>query len=69
MLRLLLLALGGWAAWRYRDRIKESVTQLPQVQAKAQDAFGEATTKIKEGLQAPVTSRPSAVGRGGHAEG
>jgi hypothetical protein len=27
MIRLLLVALGGWVAWHYRDRIKELVKE------------------------------------------
>lgn len=60
MIRLLLVALGGWAAWRYRSHIKQYVNQLPQVQRRAAEVRGEGTEKIKEGLQAaPDMARPS----------
>ena len=52
MIRLLLLALGGLAAWRYRDPIKKYVNQqLPQLQKKATTLMGmtieEASAKIR----------------------
>jgi hypothetical protein len=43
MMRLLLLALGGLAAWRYRGPIKEYVNQqLPELQKKAATLLGDA---------------------------
>jgi hypothetical protein len=46
MIRLLLVVLGGWAAWRYRDRIKDyATTQLPQVQKTATKVFGGQTKR------------------------
>jgi hypothetical protein len=64
MIRLLLLALGGWAAWRYRSQIKTYADQqLPQVQTRAAEVLGEATKKLKNGLQtAPDAARPSVKG-------
>jgi hypothetical protein len=44
MIRLLLIVLGGWAAWRYRDQIKEYANhQVPR----AKKALGEAADRIK----------------------
>jgi hypothetical protein len=60
MIRLLLVALGGWAAWRYRAHLKEYANQFPDVQKKATKALGEAAAKIQDGLQSsPSTARSS----------
>jgi len=42
MIRLLLVAVGAWAAWRYRQQIKGYVNQLPQVQQKAGEVLHNA---------------------------
>jgi hypothetical protein len=53
MFRLLLVALGGWVAWRYREHIKEYAKQrLPEVQTRAGEVLGEVTKQLKEGRQA-----------------
>ena len=31
MIRLLLVAFGGWMAWRYRNRIREFASRLPEI--------------------------------------
>jgi hypothetical protein len=62
MIRLLLAVLAAWAAWRYRDQIKESVNRLPHAQKSVPKVLGEATETIKEGLHA---RRPSAGRREG----
>ena len=60
MIRLILVALGGWAAWRYRSQIKEYANQLPQVRRRAVAVLGEAREQIKEGFQpVPDTTRPA----------
>jgi hypothetical protein len=51
MIRLLLVALAGWAAWRYRSHLKGYANQLPQVQNKAAEALSKAAGTITEGLQ------------------
>jgi hypothetical protein len=64
MIRLLLLALGGWAAWRYRSQVKTYVDQqLPQVKTRAAEVLGEATKRLKDGLPASDAARRSAQER------
>ena len=50
MIRLLLVALAGWAAWRYRSHLKRYANQLPQVQSKAAEALSKAAGTITEGF-------------------
>jgi hypothetical protein len=61
MIRLLLVALAGWAAWRYRSQLKGYVNQLPQVQSKAAEALSNAVGTITKGLH------DSEAGRKGQA--
>ena len=57
MIRLILAILGGVAAWRYRGPIKEYVNkQLPEVQKKATQVFGEAADTFNS---ARPPARPS----------
>ena len=57
MIRLILAILGGLAAWRYRGPIKEYVNnQLPGIQKKTAQIFGEAADKLNS-ARPPV--RPS----------
>ena len=57
MLRLILAIIGGLAAWRYRRPIKEYVnTQLPEIQKKTAQIFGEAADKFNS---ARPSVRPS----------
>jgi hypothetical protein len=51
MIRLLLLGIGAWAAWRYRHQIQELATRFPEMETRAAKAVGEVTGTIKEGLQ------------------
>jgi hypothetical protein len=51
MIRLLLVALAGWAAWRYRSHLQRYANQLPQVRSKAAEALSEAAGTITKGLQ------------------
>jgi hypothetical protein len=61
MIRLLLGAVLGWAAWRNRSRIKEYVNRFPKVQTRATGVL----ERIKEGLQAaPDAARPSPLAAG-----
>ena len=47
MIRVILAILGGLAAWRYRSHIKEYVNnQLPGIQKKSTQVFGEAADKV-----------------------
>ena len=47
MIRWILALVGGLAAWRYRNEIKEYVNdQLPVIQKKATEVFGEAVDKL-----------------------
>ena len=50
MIRLLLVALAGWAAWRYRDHLKRYANELPQVQSKAAEALSKTAGTITDGL-------------------
>ena len=50
MIRLLLVALAGWAAWRYRNHLKGYADQLPKIQSKAAEALNKAAGTISEGL-------------------
>jgi hypothetical protein len=70
MIRLLLLAVGGWLAWRNRSRIQRLASRLPELEKRTAKAVGEVTDKvteglqdIKEGLDAPEKERRSAAGR------
>jgi hypothetical protein len=57
MIRLILAIVGGLAAWRYRNHIKEYVNnRLPEVQRKATQVFGEAAVKFNSARQ---PARPS----------
>jgi hypothetical protein len=57
MIRLILAIVGGLAAWRYRNHIKEYVNnQLPEVQRKATQVFGEAADKFNSARR---PARPS----------
>jgi hypothetical protein len=69
MIRLLLVALAGWAAWRYRSHLKRYADQLPQVQSKAAEALNKAAGTIAEGLNnaRDVAGAPSGPGRKGQA--
>ena len=47
MIRWILAIVGGLAAWRYRNEIKEYANeQLPVIQKKATQVFGEAVDKF-----------------------
>jgi hypothetical protein len=47
MIRTLLLALGGWAAWRYRGQIKDYVQhQLPHVRARGAEVRDQAKAAL-----------------------
>jgi len=53
MIRTLLIALGGWAAWRYRSQIKAYVEhQLPHVRARAAEVLGEVKAGPGQGEKA-----------------
>jgi hypothetical protein len=67
MIRLLLGAALGWAAWRNRSRIREYVNRL-NVQTRAAEVLDEGTERIKEGLQAPP-GPGSSLPLGGRARG
>ena len=48
MIRWILAIVGGLAAWRYRNEIKEYVNdQLPVIQKRATQIFGEAADQLK----------------------
>ena len=50
MIRLVFAIVGGLAAWRYRSLIKDYMNnQLPEVQKKATQVFGEAADKFELG--------------------
>jgi hypothetical protein len=59
MMRLLLAIVGGLAAWHYRGPIKKYVNQqLPQLQQKATEVFGDAAKKLAmAGRSAPAERR------------
>jgi hypothetical protein len=47
MIRILLIALGGWAAWRYRSQVRGYVEDhlphvLPHGRARTAEGLGEA---------------------------
>ena len=47
MIRMLLVVLGGLAAWRYRGAIKEYLNQeLPQLQKKATEMVSDAADQL-----------------------
>jgi hypothetical protein len=55
MIRLLLAILGGVAAWRYRGPIKKYVNeQLPQLQQKATEMFGDARRNLDTAGRSPA---------------
>ncbi len=51
MIRLLLVAFGGWMAWRYRSRIREFASRLPEIETRTGKGLDEGTDRIKEGPQ------------------
>lgn len=69
MIRLLLIVLGGVAAWRYRTQIKEYANQLPHLQRKASDVVRDATAKLEEGASSPAASREGQVYKGAGTTG
>ena len=63
MIRLLLVALAGWTAWRYRSHLKRYANELPQVQRKV----GEALSEAAEGLARGIADSSVEPGRKGRA--
>ena len=58
MIRLLLAIVGGFAAWRYRGPIKEYVNQqLPQLQQKAAEVFGDPANELDTAGRSPAERR------------
>jgi hypothetical protein len=69
MMRLFLLVLAGWAAWRYRSHLKRYADQLPHVQSKAAEVLSKAAATVAEGLHDArgIASSSSEPGRTGQA--
>jgi hypothetical protein len=60
MIRLLLVILGGLAAWRYRGPIKDYVNQqLPQLQKKATTLVSDAAEQLHTAGRTSADSRES----------
>ena len=58
MIRLLLAIVGGFAAWRYRGPIREYVNQqLPQLQQKAAEVFGDPAKELDTAGRSPAERR------------
>jgi hypothetical protein len=59
MIRWILAIVGGLAAWRYRNQImKYANDQLPVIQKKAAEVFGETVAKVNAARPADQPAIP-----------